>query len=331
MPKNDLALILTTRCNFHCKHCLREYYTEHHEPEMSLLKRVLLEAYDLGFDHVGITGGEPVLCPNFFELIEFLVENDFTWSVPSNGSLYKLYDQTIDIDRDAFKSIRLSFDGGTKATHDFIRQSGSFELLLEALEHYLEMGVKVGIAYTVNSKNIEEIDKIIGIAEEYSIDYLDFGAIIPAGHNLDLQVSWDQRLDVFERIQELREKEYPFQIGHANSLYASPGVDNFCKLINDHKPVINPFSEYVFCCDTVGQGAVLGSLKEEPFSNLYLKGLKKAAQVKRIRAELIRKKTYFKGFNSCHFCNLVLEDLVKKQTEYQIENQHTVEVDSIAA
>ena len=47
-----IVLILTTRCNFKCRHCIREYYNKHYDISFPLLKKSLKEAKELGFNYV---------------------------------------------------------------------------------------------------------------------------------------------------------------------------------------------------------------------------------------------------------------------------------------
>jgi hypothetical protein len=103
------------------------------------------------------------------------------------------------------------------------------------------------------------------------------------------------------------------KIDNSTSLHAVTDANKFCDNVNDHEPAINAYGDYIFCCDTIGQGAVLGSLKNETFSELYIKGLKTANWLKEKRKEYIHRKEFFEGFNSCHFCNILLVDKLKLQ------------------
>jgi hypothetical protein len=128
-------------------------------------------------------------------------------------------------------------------------------------------------------------------------------------------------MQAYKYILELR-KTSKIKIATTSSLYAPTGADEFCKNINEHKPAINSYGDYIFCCDTIGRGAVLGSLKKKSFSKLFKKGEEKALWLKEERRKRILSKDFFTGFNSCHFCNLLLEKQIIKQKEYQTENKN---------
>lgn len=314
-----ITLINTTRCNFKCKHCIRDFYTKHYDTPLPILIKAFKEADELGMNHIAITGGEAILHPNFQEIIDLIKKHNFTWSVVTNGSFTKKYSDVIDTYREKLKYIALSFDGGTEKTHDFIRKEGSFKEVIKAAEFYKSKGLYVRLLYTVNSKNIEEIPEFVKIATTLKVDSLRFAGITSTGYTNELEITWEQKLKVYEYIFNLRQK-LRIDITHTNSLFAETDAEKFCPVINDHEPTINPYGDYIFCCNTVAQGAVLGSLKKESFSELYLKGLRQAAELKKERARRILKKEFFKDFNSCHFCNFLLKEKFRAQRLF-VENK----------
>ena len=320
MKNNQISLVITTKCNFKCKHCLKEYYDKQYEPSFNLLKKTLTQAKDFGFNRIGITGGEPILHSRFNDFIKWIVGKDFSWGFTSNGWMYKQYDKAIDISGKKLKLLRLSFDGATEHTHDYIRQKGSFKKLLEATKHYKEKKLKILYSYVLNSKNIEEVPKIIELAEKMGVDGITFGSVIPNGYNMDLQVPYKTRFAVQKYIKKVNPL-IKMKLSITNSLFAVTNADEFCMNINYHKPTINAYGDYIFCCDMVGQGAVIGSLKKESFKDLFNKAQAKADWLKEERRKMILNKQFFEGFNSCHFCNLMLEDITKKHKGYAEKNK----------
>lgn len=288
---------------------------------MKLIKKALTEAKELGFKHIALTGGEPILYPEFDELVDLICDFGLSWSIVTNGSLYKKYDNSIDSHKDKLKFITLSLDGGTEATHDFIRQKGSFKKVCEAAEYYKSKGAFVRLNFTLTSKNILEIPEFVKVALSLKVNAIRVAATIPTGYNQNLQVTWAQKVSVYQYVQKLKSEKFPLEISNTTSLYTVTDADTFCGNVNDHEPAINSYGDYIFCCDTIGQGAVLGNLKKEPFSKLFLKGLREAAWLKEERRRRILNKEFFKDFNSCHYCNLMLEDKLKRHKEYERQNE----------
>ncbi|MEM2131154.1 MAG: radical SAM/SPASM domain-containing protein [Candidatus Woesearchaeota archaeon] len=313
--KTTLVLIITTRCNFKCKHCLRDYYTKQYDLPLDLIEKALNEASELGFKHIAITGGEAILYPNFSELIDLIVEKGFSWSIVTNGFFYKKYDSVIEKHKDKLKFIAISLDGGKEETHDYIRQKGSFKKVKEAAKYFVEKNIFVRLIYTVNSRNINEIEDFIKLALELKVNAVRLAGIIPTEFNQDLRLEWEQKVRVYNYLQELKKQNLGLEITNTTSLFSVTDAEKFCGNINDHEPAINAYGEYIFCCDTIGQGAVLGDLKEKTFSELYILGLKQAAALKKERIRRIINKEFFKDFNSCHFCNTILAEKIKNKNK----------------
>ena len=122
---SKIVVITTTRCNLRCKHCLRGYYTEQTHVPLDLLARTFQEAKQLGFSHAGLTGGEPVMHPDFNAMVALINSLGFTWSFVSNGMLYKQYEAAVREYGATCTYAAISLDG-LEESHDAIRTPGSF-------------------------------------------------------------------------------------------------------------------------------------------------------------------------------------------------------------
>ena len=91
-----VSLIITTRSNYQCPHCLRGLGQPNQDISLDLLSEVLPQARSLGIDHVALTGGEAALHPQFDQLVEMIVDVGFTWSVVTNGAHPEWYQTSID-------------------------------------------------------------------------------------------------------------------------------------------------------------------------------------------------------------------------------------------
>ena len=83
-----LELEITDFCNEKCTHC---YHPEHKEKwflkDLEKLNRMLAEFGNIGFMHVVVTGGEPLLHPEFKEICKLAQKNRYLISVKTNGTL----------------------------------------------------------------------------------------------------------------------------------------------------------------------------------------------------------------------------------------------------
>lgn len=307
--KEHLVLINTTRCNFHCKHCIRDYYSDHVDIPLTLLDRVLLEAKELGFTRVAVTGGEPGLHPDFNAMMDLICDkHGYDWSVVTNASMSEIYDYALSKYSEKNVVITLSLDGGTEKTHDYIRRQGSFQKTLDTLDYYNSINLNTLLTFTANKINLNELPDLVQLAVDHNVDELRFSAIIPNHFNQKLRLTEKDRDNIMEFVDLIICENFPIRITNTAMLNRSSNVVQICGNLNEPEPAINPYGEYIFCCDTGGRGAVIGDLHEKSFSELYIDHIKKNVWIKNKRKELLENGETFPDFNSCHFCNKVLLD-----------------------
>lgn len=167
----SLFLELTTSCNEHCRHCGSNCgdVIEHGALSTQELKDILDQVkQDFPIDKMRlcVTGGEPLLRRDFFEIMEYAHELGYRWGMTSNGTLItpevakRLHDT-------GMETISVSLDG-LKDNHDWFRQSpGSYEKTVAGIRAMLEEGGfrHVQITTVVHHRNIHELEAMY---EEFS-------------------------------------------------------------------------------------------------------------------------------------------------------------------
>ena len=125
---------ITSQCNFSCSHC----YAYETGDDLSYLQLIdILDQYkdflkELGkrqkinYSHVlALSGGEPFIRNDFFDLIEEIHSRQIKYMILTNG--YHIDEDNVK-DIEKFKPLRVQISiDGVKATHDSIRGSGSFD------------------------------------------------------------------------------------------------------------------------------------------------------------------------------------------------------------
>jgi MoaA/NifB/PqqE/SkfB family radical SAM enzyme len=300
---SNLAFIVTTRCNLHCAHCLRGYYDQHHDLPLDLAAEILTSAKPFGASHVGMTGGEPYLHPQFDALVALIVESGYTWSFTSNGLRSQPYIGAMTRHRENFTHVTLSLEGASPETHARTRhRPDAYERVLINARHYIKTGFKVQIGFTLHRHNKHELDEIAQLAVDLKGSKLAVAAIIPTEWNNDLWLTDEERFELYTEVMVLRSK-LDIDIGYASALHTRGGVD-FCDNLHLHKLAFNARGELIFCCDTINQGAVIGSLQHTSFPDLIQTWLSHSASLQQHRTELIAQgKETIPGFDSCAFCN----------------------------
>jgi len=147
-----LELQLTGRCNLRCRHC----YLGNQQPReltSGQIRSVLREFEEMQGLRVLLTGGEPLLHPQFEEINEllpdlFLRKVLFTNGVLLGGDLLK---------RLKVNEIQVSIDG-MKDAHDMLRGAGAYDAALGAVRRALDAGFEVSVSTMVLPGNLKDFD-----------------------------------------------------------------------------------------------------------------------------------------------------------------------------
>jgi len=185
--KPVLVWNVTRRCNLKCLHCYAQATAGPAPDELSpqAALDLLRDLKDFGAPVVLFSGGEPLLRPDLFELVDRAVAHGMRAVISTNGTL---------ISRDLawrLKDLGLSYVGisldGTAAVHDRFRgESGSFAAAMAGVRHCQEMGLKVGLRFTVSRLNFREVPAIFDLVEEYQLPRICFYHLVYAGRGTKL-------------------------------------------------------------------------------------------------------------------------------------------------
>jgi MoaA/NifB/PqqE/SkfB family radical SAM enzyme len=150
----NLSIEVTTKCTNNCRHCFARA-GRGTMPELSWVdaRSAIDEAYELGYRRLHLTGGEPLLWPSFFELLDYAAVKGYeTCFINTNGSLI-----TGDLaGRIASTGINVSLSislHGPEDLHDDLSGTGSFHSAVRGIRTALEAGVRVTV-FTVARRSL---------------------------------------------------------------------------------------------------------------------------------------------------------------------------------
>jgi heme d1 biosynthesis radical SAM protein NirJ len=162
---------LIRRCNLCCKHCYSISADTDFPGELSTQEvfTVMDDLKAFGVPALILSGGEPLLRPDIFEIGRRAKELGFYIGLSTNGTLIK--QQHLDPIRDAgFDYLGISIDG-IKGTHDEFRQlDGAFDASLAATRLCQNNGIKVGLRFTLTQDNAEELPQLLQLAEDEGVE-----------------------------------------------------------------------------------------------------------------------------------------------------------------
>lgn len=173
---------LIRRCNLTCKHCYSISADKDFAGELSQ-DEVFAVMDDLKAFKVPaliLSGGEPLLRPDFFAIARRSKALGFFTALSSNGTLIdeKMMERIVAID---FDYVGISLDG-LGATHDkFRRMAGAFDRSLHALRLCRDAGLKVGVRFTLTQDNFADLPGLLQLVDDEGIDRFYFSHLNYAG------------------------------------------------------------------------------------------------------------------------------------------------------
>ena len=202
---------VTTRCNLNCIHCYAGS-VESAKTELSTAEgRRLLEQI-AAIDKVRmivITGGEPLIRKDIFELVEHAGKLGFRIVFSTNGTLLTP-GMAKDLVRLGVVNFSISLDGSSPERHESIRRrSGCFQGALDGLKAAATTGICVQVNFTAMKQNLSELPGVIDLAESLHADIvMVFQAIPPQGSSEKLELDPEEQMNLIKTIAEKQKKSH---------------------------------------------------------------------------------------------------------------------------
>lgn len=282
-------LYMTDRCNFKCPSCRRNVVGIGTSKEMTLVTVQRLLSLYPSINRFCIAGlGEPTLCQNFVEIVDFLKRIQKSVGIITNGTNpSKLLELTYEPDY-----ISISLYGYNDEQYIPYAGSGVFERVIENFKNIKSRFKNVGFSYIVNKTNYGTVDKILELCDKLKPNFLDL-------HNY-LAYDPDNREEI-SKIITVKDKEI---ISYIDAICNRRGY-------RVNKPVLVDFDKPKFWCRSYnylinldGSGNIGGCQRHIPpdqsFGNIFNdEDPFNSTEMKRLR-KIMHKKTYM--HKECSFC-----------------------------
>jgi len=159
-PPAGVTLLVTYACNFICDHCES---TSHPGAEWGLpfetIARLIGEIGEMGVKHLSISGGEPLVRKDLFDIIDVANNQGLKVHLATNGSLVERNRERLA--RAKLASVFTSVDGLEETNDRFRRHQGAFKKTFRALELFQEMGICSRMVNTmVHPGNLHEMEEL---------------------------------------------------------------------------------------------------------------------------------------------------------------------------
>lgn len=216
-PLHTLFFEVTSRCNALCDHCgSRCTASKRDELSSQDFKKVLdnvAENFGTKAIMLNITGGEPLMRKDLFEITEYADSLGFKWGLVTNGML--ITDDVISKMKETHMStITISLDGMKKTHEEFRHVPGCFDRIISAIEklkdgNFIE---HIQVTFIATKNNIYELPEVYRLLSMLGIDSLRISGIDPIGRakdNEQLMLSREEYIYLFDFMKKHRTSQLP--------------------------------------------------------------------------------------------------------------------------
>jgi len=182
---------MTEGCNLACRHCwlapkLQQGEKKYPMLDVDLMSHILTQAKPLGLQSVKLTGGEPLMHPGIFDILERIRVENLGCTVETNGVLC-----TPELARELAglknRFVSVSLDGSDAETNEWIRGiPGCFDAAVRGIRNLVEAGLRPQIILTVMRKNRHQVESIVRLAEELGAGSVKFNVLMPTARGEDM-------------------------------------------------------------------------------------------------------------------------------------------------
>ena len=183
-----LSWNVTRKCNLKCPHCYINATTKQLKNELTTeeAKDLIDQICKVSRPLLILSGGEPLLREDIFELIRYGAAKGLKMGLGSNGCLI---DARIAkrLKEAGIETVSISLDSHIPEQHDEFRGvGGSWEKAVRAIKALREEGVLVQVNTTVTQHNYDQIDEIMSLVEKIGVENFHLFFLVPTGRGVKI-------------------------------------------------------------------------------------------------------------------------------------------------
>ncbi|RLE53826.1 MAG: hypothetical protein DRJ26_02875 [Candidatus Methanomethylicota archaeon] len=209
-----LVWLCTYKCNLNCTHC---YVKGRNTMELSTEKalKLISEIAEVNPRHFSISGGEPLLRKDLFQLLQASRSFGINTSIVTNGLLLR--------EKEAKKlsslgvHVYISLDAASRKTASKIRGEEAWSLALRAIENMRNAETEFSTIMTVMQENYLEAGKFVKYSAEIEAEYASLIPVIPSGAAREKTIKPDQLIQAYRLAEEKAE-----ELGYPVSFWCTP-------------------------------------------------------------------------------------------------------------
>lgn len=267
----------TNKCNMYCKHCYRDAGAEA-EQELNTIegKALLGEISKAGFKIIIFSGGEPLVRPDIYELVEHATKLGLRPVLGSNGALITL-EVAKRLKAAGTMGIGISLDSLSPRKHNEFRSyEGAFRETINGMKNCREAGLPFQIHTTVMNWNMDEILDITDFAVGMGAVAHHTFFLVPTGRGSSIEKQ-SLNSEQYEKLLKdimLKQKEVNIELKPtcapefmriAKEMGINPRFSRGC-LAGTSYCIISPIGDVQPCAYL---NLPIGNVKEKAFSEIW--------------------------------------------------------------
>ncbi|HIX83352.1 MAG TPA: putative heme d1 biosynthesis radical SAM protein NirJ1 [Candidatus Megamonas gallistercoris] len=172
----------TRTCNLKCRHCYMSSDAQKYANELTTkeAKKFIDDLADFKVPVLLFSGGEPLIRPDFFELADYAAKKGVRPTLSTNGTLITP-EVARKIKEIGVGYVGISLDGLREVNDKFRGKEGAFEAAMNGIKNCVAAGQRVGLRFTINHHNIQELENIFDFIEEENINRVCFYHLVYSG------------------------------------------------------------------------------------------------------------------------------------------------------
>lgn len=261
--------IFTAKCNLNCPHCYTSRFLKFKEMTMEEKLRLIDEICEIGIEHVGLSGGEPLIHPELPMIIKRLSDYDISISLVTNAYVFPSNILNVLASHDVY--VYVSIDG-PRDIHDRIRGVGTFEKIIENVRKLRIYGIDFGTIMAINKINYKYVRDYLELSLKLGTNNPSLIPVMSSGKamNNGIYIESDEYIKAIKIAEEFIEER-----GCRLSLWCTP----FAPLISSSKYIYSSFCRTLDITDIDPSGNVLAcDIIDIVITNVRNKSLAKALE-----------------------------------------------------
>ncbi len=178
---------MTQACNLKCVHCYAHAVEKGKGKELTTgeARTMIDDLAAFGAPVILFSGGEPLMRRDLLPLAHYAVDKGMRAVISTNGTLITK-EKAKGLKDVGLSYVGVSLDGMQEVNDRFRGKKGAFEQAVAGMRNCQEVGLKVGLRFTINRMNVDEVPRIFDLIEESNIPRVCFYHLVYAGRGSEL-------------------------------------------------------------------------------------------------------------------------------------------------